>query len=486
MYKIIVYEEGINLGRTPIYEVVKNYCQENNCRFHMPGHIGGQGLIAELQSVARLDVTEVPGLDDLHLPRGAILEARQLLAKAYDARNSLFLVNGATSGIHTLFLSLNSSASVLVPRNAHNSFYGGLVLSGAWPIYFLPQIETNLGIALSVLTQEIIKQLKNHPQVEAVFITSPSYYGTTCDIEAIARITRESGKLLYIDEAHGGHFPFHSEYPAAALKSGADAVVNGLHKNLPVLNQGAVLHGGAQAPWGRIEAAFNLITTTSPSYPILASLDLARELMMTRGQYLLEQALLLSRHYKSKINTIKGLKCLDEELLSFPGVTGVDPLKVLINVEGLKLNGFKLGCLLRSEYNIQIELAEEKIILAMMSLFHQAEDWEKLYQALQSVAAKYLASPAPAVAIKLPPWPKVILSPRQAFFAPKRMVKLSECQGQIAGEIVAVYPPGIPCLLPGEAITPQTFDYLQYIKVGKARLQGLKDPELNYITVIDI
>lgn len=452
----------------------------------MPGHIGGQGLAEELQSIGSLDVTEVPGLDDLHLPRAAILEARQLLAGAYGAADSLFLVNGATSGIQALFLSLNPAASVLTPRNGHRSFYGGLVLSGAWPVYFSPRIETDLGIALSVAPQEVSRHLKNQPQAEAVFITSPSYYGTTCDIKSIAQLTGESGKLLYVDEAQGGHFYFHPQYPPAALASGADAVVNGLHKNLPVLNQGAVLHGGPQAPWGKIEAAFSLLTTTSPSYPILASLDLARELMVSGGESLLEQSLLLSRQYKSRINTIKGLKCLDEELLSFPGVTGVDPLKVLINVEGLKLDGFMLSRILRSEYNIQVELAEPKIVLAMMSLFHRAEDWEKLYRALRSAAQKYLAAAAPPAAVELPPWPTVILSPRQAFFASRRIVAFSQCQGQIAGEMVAVYPPGIPCLLPGEVISPPIFNYLQYIKGSKARMQGPKDPELNYITVIDL
>ncbi|HNX28891.1 MAG TPA: aminotransferase class I/II-fold pyridoxal phosphate-dependent enzyme [Syntrophomonadaceae bacterium] len=474
------------MNKTPVYTTIKAYIKENNSRFHMPGHIGGQGLVEDLQAVASLDVTEVPGLDDLHLPRQAILEARILLASAYGAENSLFLVNGATSGIHALFLSLTPDANILVPRNAHRSFYGGMILSGVWPVYIPPQIEKNLGIALSVMPQEIKRHLDNYPRAEAVFITSPSYYGTTSDVTTIAQITKEYGKLLYVDEAHGGHFPFHPEYPPAALKSGADAVVNGLHKTLPVLNQGAVLHCGSQAPWFKIESSFSLLTTTSPSYPILASLDLAREFMISNGESMLEQSLLLSRQYKKRINNIQGLKCLNDELFAFPGVTGVDPLKVLISIENPALNGFMLASLLRSEHNIQIELAEEKIILAMMSLFHRAEEWDKLYQALKSIAGKYFIGSRPTKPIEIPPWTEVMLSPRQAFFAPKRKVKFSECQGHIAGEMVAVYPPGIPCLLPGETISPPIFDYLQYIKGSKTTVQGLTDPELNYINVIEL
>lgn len=473
------------MHKTPIYSAIKNYVNQHNCRLHMPGHIGGQGLAAELQYLAELDVTEVPGLDDLHMPREAILEARKLLAKAYNAKDSLFLVNGATSGIHALFLSLGPSAYVLTPRNAHRSFFGGMVLADARPIYLRPEIESSMNIALSVLPEEVKEKLADHPQAQAVFITSPAYYGTTSDIAAISAAARQGGQLLYIDEAHGGHFPFHGDYPQPGLSSGADAVVNSLHKNLPVLNQGAVLHGSARAPFRKIEAACSLITTTSPSYPIMASLDLARDLMMNDGTRLLEQGLHLSRDYKRKINSIRGLKCPDDELLAFPGVKGIDPLKVLVAIEGLGLNGYELAELLRLQYNIQVELAEERIILAMMSLFHEAQDWEKLYKALKLTAEKYYCGYPPKDNGEPPPIPTAILTPRQAYFAPKKAVKLSECRGKVAGEMLAIYPPGIPCLLPGELISPETFEYLAYVKRSKKKLQGVSDPELNYITIVE-
>lgn len=472
------------MDRSPIYSAIKTYVQENYLRCHMPGHIGGQGMVSELKAAASLDVTEVPGLDDWHLPRQAILEACQLLSQAYNASNSMFLVNGATSGIQALFLSLPVNASVLLPRNAHRSFYGGMVLSGARPVYVPPRMVEELGIAITVMPDAIRRSLEDNAEVEAVFMVSPSYYGTTCDLAAIAEITRRQNKLLYIDEAHGGHFPFHPEYPPAAMGCGADGAVNGLHKTLPVLNQGAVLHGGPRAPWDKIEAAASLITTTSPSYPILASLDLARELMVTEGQKILEQSLLLSRRYKKRINTIKGLNCLNEELLSLPGVTGIDPLKVLISLDGWGLDGYTLADILRSDYNIQVELAEERIILAMMSIFHEAEDWERLYRALKALAGKYPVTTA-VKPIELPPWPEVILSPRQAYFAPRRRVTFNECRGNIAGEMVAVYPPGIPCLLPGEKINEEVFAYLQYIKGSNSRLQGPADPQLKYIDIVD-
>lgn len=472
------------MDRTPIYSAIKAYIKEKNLRCHMPGHIGAQGMIAELQAIASLDVTEIPGLDDWHLPRQAILKARRLLSHAYRANNSLFLVNGATSGIQALFLSLPTDAAVLVPRNAHRSFYGGMVLSGAWPVYVPPGIEKGWGIALTVMSEEINRSLQENPQVEAVFLVSPSYYGTTCDIQTIAQITQQHNKLLFVDEAHGGHFPFHPLYPLTALDSGADAVINGLHKTLPVLNQGAVLHGGREVPWDKIESAASLLTTTSPSYPILASLDLARELMMTEGQKMLEQSGLLSCKYTKKINQIQGFSCPGAELSSFPGVSETDPLKILIGLEDFELNGYTLASILRTDYNIQVELAEERVVLAMMSIFHEARDWDKLYLALKEIAAKYDAPSKKTRKIQFSPQAEVVLSPRQAYFAPKHRVPFEECLRQIAGEIVAVYPPGIPCLLPGEYINEEVFEYLQYIKDSQGMIQGPTDPELNFIDII--
>ncbi|MDD3272363.1 MAG: aminotransferase class I/II-fold pyridoxal phosphate-dependent enzyme, partial [Syntrophomonadaceae bacterium] len=471
-------------NRTPVYTALKNYAQVNNLRLHMPGHIGRGIEARELKQVAGIDVTEVPGLDDLHLSREVIKESQQLLARACGAQESFFLVNGATSGLHALFMALSSEGEkVLVPRNAHRSLYGGMVLSGAWPVYIPAQVDAELGIALSVTPEAVQDLLLLNQEAGAVFITSPSYYGTTCHIEELSAITRAFDKILAVDEAHGAHFPFNKYFPAPALKEGADAVVNGLHKTWPVLNQGACLHlAESMLNNERLIMACDLLLTTSPSYPILASIDLARDFMEEHGESFLDRSWELSVEYRAKINRLNGVKCYFEELMEFSGVKEVDPLKVLIVVKDTGLTGYQAANILREHYQIQVEMEDQYFILAMFSMFHKREDWERFYQALANIARDYHASPTP-IRIEVPPYPEVVLSPREAFGARKKRVRISNCVDMIAGEMIAAYPPGIPCLLPGELITKPVGDYLQYLKRTGARLQGPEDNSLTYIKV---
>jgi lysine decarboxylase len=475
------------LQHTPIYTAVKKYIDENNLRLHMPGHIGGRGMLApELEAIASMDLTEVPGLDDLHLAQGVIADGQKMLAKATGAGESFFLLNGATSGVHALLMSVGEGERIMIPRNAHRSFYGGMVLSGAMPVYIPCEIEPELGIALAIRTEKLEDLLHLYPDVSAVMISSPSYYGTCCDIAAIASVLERWGKTLMADEAHGAHFPFHSDYPKPALRDGAHAVVNSLHKTWPVLTQGACLHlGEGFVNRNRLVAAYNLLTTTSPSYPLLASMDLARDFMEREGTAYLEQALELSHEFKPRLDQIKGIRCYGDELLQIPGVKAIDPLKVLIGVQRLGLTGYQVGRVLREEYHIQVEMEDQKLIVAMFSLLHVREDWNRFYLAMCDLANRYNANRLCPSPVYLPPMPYTVMSPRQAFFANKKKLRLKDCRGQVAGEMVAAYPPGIPCLTPGELITEGIWEYLIYLKKSGARIQGPEKPNLEYIKVIE-
>ncbi|HZJ84117.1 MAG TPA: aminotransferase class I/II-fold pyridoxal phosphate-dependent enzyme [Syntrophomonadaceae bacterium] len=476
------------MTETPIYSSLINYVSENNIRLHMPGHIGKvENLVEELQSVAALDITEVPGIDDLHLPDGAIKKGLHLLAKAYGANESLFLVNGASSGVQAIFLALATAGQrILIPRNSHRSFYTGFVLSGLWPEYLSGEIEPTTGLTVSVDPYEVEQALNQFPDITGVFLTSPSYYGTTVEVKEIVESCRQKKVPLFVDEAHGSHFPFHPDYPTPALKAGADAVVNGLHKSLPVFNQGASLHMADTCKLTEeIKRAVSLVTTTSPSFPILASIDLARALMEREGSSLLDQALNLSSKYKNKINTIKGLKCLTGEFKDIKGVSEVDPLKILVVIDKLSINGFELADILRYHHNIQVELAEQAAILAMFSIFHTEADWAGFYQALEKVAIRYYTGRARSYSKYVLPLPPVVLSPRQAYFSRKRTIKLQESLGLIAGEMVAAYPPGIPALLAGELITREVLEYLLYLRTSDVSFQGPRDKALINIDIIE-
>jgi len=454
----------------------------------MPGHIGGEGFSAEypeFRCIAKFDVTEVEGLDDLHMPKEAIKNSLDLLAQAYGAKQSYFLVNGATSGIHSLFMYLGPDAKVIIPRNVHRSVYGGLILSGVHPIYVPSKVNTELGLVLNTDEANIIRTLKQYPEVKAVFLTNPTYYGTTSKIDTIVD-TLDKQQMLFIDEAHGGHFAFHPAYPDTALQCGAHAAINGLHKTLPVLTQGACLHINHNFVLAdRLFNALSMLTTTSPSYPIMASIDLARSFMQEHGYASLEYARELSIKYRGKMRLIKGITCYGEELKSICGVQGIDPLKILIIIDELTIDGIQLSRILRQNYDIQVEMEGEHFVLAMMSLFHHEEHWNILYKALASIAAQYRSRKKNKKEVASPPEQIMYLTPRQAYFANKKTVSLEESVGMIAGEYIAVYPPGIPCLVPGELINKEMIDYLKYIRTSSLHIQGPYDGSLKTIKIID-
>ncbi|MEN6389599.1 MAG: aminotransferase class I/II-fold pyridoxal phosphate-dependent enzyme [Syntrophomonas sp.] len=471
----------------PFWSSLLKYRGEDNLRLHMPGHVGGRGLPEAYLSLAELDLTEVPGIDDLHQPRSDIKEALLLMARAYRAGESFFLVNGATSGIHALFMSLpGENPQVLVPRNAHRSLWGGMVLSGAVPRYLSGGYDVQTGIPLALDPDIIGTELEADPQIRAVFLTSPSYFGTSLNIAEMASLAHQRGAVLLVDEAHGAHFAFHPAYPRPALSQGADAAVNGLHKTLPVLNQGACLHIGREYKYrDQLAAALSLITTTSPSFPLLASMDLARQFMQAKGYEHLEKAHQTALKYRAMMDKIPGMRVVTPSGKNDRYAAGQDPLKVTLHIAGIGLNSPQMADVLRREYHIQPELAQPGLIMFMFSLFHREDEWERLYLALAAIAAKYGGAAGEPEIIPPPPMPRMVLSPRQAFWQERRRVKLKDSLGLLSAEMAAPYPPGIPCLLPGELIDAETLEYLWYIKQRGLYTQGPHDPALDYIMVLD-
>jgi lysine decarboxylase len=216
-------------------------------------------------------------------------------------------------------------------------------------------------------------------------------------------------------------------------------------------------------------------------------MELARAFMEEKGETMLAQALQWAARLRYKLRREGGLPCYYEEMQQIPGVSGLDGLKVLIGMGDTGLTGYDLAQQLRDRYKIQVEIADHKYILAMFSIFHQEKDWDFFYQAVTKIAQSYTGRTDPkTTALILPPYPIVVLSPRRALQAPARKLPLRECRGHIAGEMVAAYPPGIPCLLPGEMITAAVQDYLGYLQKTGARVQGPQDSSLRQLTILDI
>ncbi|MGE5379842.1 MAG: aminotransferase class I/II-fold pyridoxal phosphate-dependent enzyme, partial [Methylocystaceae bacterium] len=441
--------EGIEPG---FYSALKEYAESGSVQLHMPGHKGGRGFkTPELAAIGSIDFTEIPGLDDWHRPDGVLLKAQQKLADIYGAASSYFLVNGATSGVHALLLALGDKARVLLPRQAHRSFFGGMVLAGTIPVYLPTRLDNRWGLPLASDPDDV-EDLLQGQEITALFGSSPSYFGICGQEKEMIDLVHRRGIPALVDQAHGAHFGFHPAYPPGALQQGADAVVHGLHKTLPALTGAACVHlsGKMMSRHTRVVQALNLLITTSPSQPLLASAEWASSWVRSSAGWAgLDAMYTQSQQFDQQLEKVTGLERIkgDEHRHHY------DPGRVSIGIEKLNLTGYGLQELLFKEYGIQLEMAGPNYIVALFTPFNTAREWETFSFALSVIADHYRGNHRAPVQLVLPPEAPLILAPRQAYFSRQRQVRISEAAGLISAEMVAAYPPGVPCLLPGEAIT---------------------------------
>ena len=475
--------------QTPLFDAVKRYVDAKVVPFHVPGHKQGRGLpeFAEYvgERVLRMDANGMEDLDYANNPTGVINEAEKLMAHAFGAQNAYFLVNGTTAGVQAMIMSAcEPGDKIILPRNAHKSTIGGVILSGAMPVYIQPEIDDRLGIAMGVSVDDVKKAIKENPHAKALFIINPTYYGATSDLKSIVRIAHRHDMAVLVDEAHGAHMSFHDDFPLTAMEVGADMSAASIHKTSGSMTQSSVLLLRSNIiPPEKVKQVLNLTYTSSASYILMCSLDVARKQLATRGSDMLEETLGLARWAREEINRIDGLYACGRELVGTPGCSDFDETKLGINVRGLGYTGYQMESKLRREYNIQIELSDMNNILAIVSLGDRKEDLEALVNALKDIAAQVKPTEY-RYTIPVPKNPKMIVSPRDAFYSPKKAVRLEESEGEIAGEMVMAYPPGIPVICMGERISKDIIDYIRILKEEKCQLQGTVDPYVHYIRVL--
>jgi len=481
----------LNQNRTPLLDAIKKYMEDGVIPFHVPGHKSGRG-IPELKDLIgeqalKMDLNGMNDLDYINNPTGVIYESEILMAHAFGAQNAFFLVNGTTSGVQTMILSTCEPGSkIIIPRNAHKSTIGGIILSGAIPVYVQPEINKDLGIAMGVSVDSIKAAIKQNPHAKAVFVINPTYYGVASDLKSIVRIAHAHDMAVLVDEAHGAHMCFHDDFPLTAMEVGADMSAASIHKTAGSLTQSSVLlYRSNIISSDMIKQFLNLTYTSSASYLLMCSLDVARKQLATHGSELLENALQLARYARNEINRIDGLYAFGKEIASTQGSYAFDETKLGINVRGLGYTGYQVEAKLRAEYNIQVELSDLYNILAIVSIGDRKEDLEALVSALKDIALK--AERKELKNSTIPPLsPEMIVSPRDAFYNPKKTVRLEESEGEIAGEMVMAYPPGIPIICPGEKITKDMVNYIKILKEEKCQLQGASDPYINHIKVLGL
>lgn len=479
----------------PLTRALTNYAQLGMYPFHTPGHKGRRELLGSMLSPAN-DLTELPELDMLHNPQGVIGEAQNRAAEVYGSEETFFLVNGATVGNQAMFLALaadpkRKGKKIRIQRNAHRSVAGALILSGLTPEYVLPVIHPDFNLPLGLNVESF---LAGHEDIGGFHLTSPSYYGTIIDLEAVFKCRdRENPDLpILVDQAHGAHY-VSSLFPQNAVRQGADLVVHSTHKTMAALTQAAMLHvRGQRINRLSVRHALELLQTSSPSYLLMGSLEKA---VCMEKEYswksLHEEVLRLHDRLEDG-----PLRVLNGKDIGFYGIRELDWSKLLVNVTPLGLSAPEAVKYLRSSFRIEPELWDEQNILFMLGIGNKPEEVRNLGEALESLSQQAF-SVAGASSCRqelekmrfaslegLGTWalPPVRLSPREAWVASKEIVKLRESKGRISGETVSAYPPGIPLVVAGEEITAEILDVLH--QADKYAWQGWDGFQRGEILVI--
>ena len=481
---------------TPLLEALQTASMRSHTSFYAPGHKQGRGMSQKLvsllgASVFQADLPELPDLDNLFSPTGVIQKAQQLAAAAFGADRTWFLVNGSTCGvIAAIVATCGMGEKIILPRNSHQSAIAGLVLSGAIPIFITPESDSSGDLAHSITPAAVAETLKQHPDAQAVMLLYPTYHGVCGDIRAIAQLVHQYHIPLLVDEAHAPHFAFHSNFPPSALSAGADLTVQSTHKVLGAMTQASMLHiQGNRIDPQRLSKALQLVESTSPNYLLLASLDAARQQMALHGEQLMTQTLQLADNARTKISQIPGLSVL--ELTNTPGFCALDPTRLTVNVSRLGLSGFEVDEIFHQKLGVTAELPTLQHLTFIISLGNTATDIQQLVQAFTTITQNYnrsnsvndFSSIEQKHNTKLP-GSNSVLSPRDAFFASTETLPIHQTPGRIVAELVCPYPPGIPALIPGEAINSTTLEFLQQVLTLGGNITGCSDPSLETLKVV--
>ena len=472
----------------PIYEALEKFRRRRVVPFDVPGHKRGRGNpeLVELlgEKCVSLDVNSMKPLDNLGHPVSVIRRAEELTADAFGAAHAFLLVNGTTSSVQSMILSVcKAGDKIILPRNIHKSVINALVLCGAVPVYVEAKVNPRIGIALGVEVEEMRRVMDANPDAKAVFINNPTYYGICSNLKKITEMAHERGMKVLVDEAHGTHLYFGENLPVSGMAAGADLAAVSMHKSGGSLTQSSILLCGPDMDAGYVRQIINLTQTTSASYLLLSSLDISRRNLALRGKESFAKVVRMAEYARNEINEIGGYYAYGKDLVDGDSVYDYDVTKLSVYTQGIGLTGIEVYDILRDEYDIQIEFGDIGNILAYISIGDRIQDIERLVGALEDIGRSYEKDSSTLYCGDFIQ-PEVVCTPQEAFYADKRQIPIRETAGAICAELVMCYPPGIPILTPGERITGEIIEYILYAKEKGCSLQGTQDPSVQLLNVI--
>ena len=436
---------------TPLVDALRAYAGREPFRFHMPGHKGRSLPLAELKWLAPMDVTELADTGNLYEPGEPFDAAQALWAERFGFEQCQFLTGGSTQGVHTgLALCCKPGGKILLDRGSHRSAFHAMALLDLRPVWLERPWMEQENLAGPIAPGDVEKALDQNPEIKTVCITSPTYSGVLSDVAAIARIVHAHGARLFVDGAHGAHLPFLGLEPFR----GADAVVVSAHKTLPAMGQTALLFTSGFEP-DRVRELASVFGTSSPSYPMMASLDAARDWMEKWGM----------QKYQRTAARVAELRRQFPSLCPGDGLT-LDPTRLVLKAG----DGHALARALEDR-GVVPEMADGGHVILICT----CQDDEFVFRVLTNKLDELRPLLGDCPPLPPPPLPEAALTPRQALFAPRETVELERSAGRIAAGQIAPYPPGVPVVAPGERIEKKHLAYLKEIGYNSHRVAIIQD-----------
>ena len=474
-------------SKTPLFDALVNYKNSHVTSFDVPGHKRQlTHPMAEQfgEQIFAMDANSMPQLDLLSHPESVIKEAQQLMAQCFNADHAYFLVNGTTVGILAMiYATCKPGDKIIVPRNCHKSVMNGILMSGAIPIFVQPEVDHRYGIAHNISKERIEQTIALHPEAKVLLITYPTYFGAMSDLKAICTIAHQHDLTVIVDSAHGAHLKFSGFIDP--IEAGADAVTMSMHKTGGSLTQSSILltKGNRILP-SHMQKVLNMYQTTSASYLLMSSLDVARRELALFGEEryasireMIQQAI-HTIHKNSKFEILQSYDLENRYNQTF------DWTKLVVRVNELGLTGFEVYDLLKKHYNIQAELAEGYVVMFVISYADDEHSIARLVQALLDLEKRFSKhEPLVFPMVMNDEINQLAMTPQHAMYRDHCYVNIHEAVGEICAETVMIYPPGIPLIIPGEVISQKVVDLYDFYNrnIGNVLVEN---NENNKLTVI--
>ena len=466
---------------TPIKGFLITHAEKKSVSFHMPGHKGQAfyrrfGYGGFLDNIMDCDITEITGADNLFQAEGIIKRSEEVYSRLYDSKKSYLLINGTSGGIIAAILaSVPKGKKLIMARNSHKSIFNALTLADIQPIYAYPETIKEYGISGAISPDEIDALLSENYDAEAVILPSPNYYGICSDIEIIAEIVHKHNKVLIVDQAHGAHLKMFSKFgvggfPKSAEESGADIVINSIHKTLGSFTQSAVLNiNSKRVSKDIIEDKLQCIESTSPSYLLMASLDINGGILIDHGHQLMKEWTDNLNLFYQEAKKIKGLEYIDK-------ISGFDWTKLNFGFGGMGISGGELEKLL-IERNIYIELYTGNMLMCMTGIGNTRKDIESLIAALKEISSGAGNVVSKAETNHFENKYQSSFQRKPIFEIPKFKVwvPLLEAEGRVCASSIIPYPPGIPLVCPGEKFEEETLIYIKNLRNNMQKVIGINE-----------